>query len=97
MTTDPLFEALEAVHNRASFLAFVQLLVDEREQASQLEARRPEDYQWSGALGWQNSSIEGYLGGALQCVLDNEGSNDVLAEPGWRSFAEFLYCGKIYE
>lgn len=97
MPTPPLFEALEAVHDRASFLDFVQLLVDEREQASRLEARSPEDYRWEGALGWQNTTIEGYLSGALQCTLDNEGRNDFLAEPSWRSLAEFLYCGKIYE
>lgn len=97
MHPDALFDALEAVHDRASFLHFVQVLIDERTYATRLEKEQPTQYQWSGALNWQHSSIEGYLEGALHCVQDNEGRNDFLAEPSWRAFAEFLYAGKIYE
>lgn len=97
MPTDALFDALEAVRDRASFLRFVQVLIDDRTQAARLEREQPATYAWSGALDWQHRSIEGYLEGALRGVRDNDGRNDFLAEPGWRAFAEFLYVGKIYE
>lgn len=97
MDTNALFDALEAVHDRSTFLKFVQVLIDERALADQLEANNPEAYRLSCALGWQHRSIEGYLEGALRCVQDNEGRNDFLTAPSWRAFAEFLYCGKIYE
>ena len=97
MDSDALSDALEAVHDRITFLHFVQLLIDDRTCATRLEAEKPETYQWSGALGWQHDRIEEYLEGALHCLQDNEGRNDFLTEPTWRGFAEFLYCGKIYE
>ena len=97
MDSNALFHALEAVQDRAIFLHFVQVLMDERARATRLEAEQPEMYRWSGALGWQHDRIEDYLEGALRCTQDSENRNDFLSEPTWRGFAEFLYCGKIYE
>lgn len=92
-----LHDALEAVNDRVTFLAFVQALIDERRQANQIEADDPQSFRWAGALDWQHSTIDAYLDGALRCLQDNEGRIDFLAEPSWRGFAEFLYCGKIHE
>jgi hypothetical protein len=92
------FEALEKVKDRESFVTFVWALVDEREQAEALERENPEYYKWGAPLGWQNSSIAGYLSAALNCVEDSESlGRHISEEPSWRAFAEFLYMGKIYE
>ena len=91
-------ELLENVRDRESFVAFVQSLIEEREQAEKLENERPEYWKCGGALAWQNSSISSYLGAALSCVEDSESlAEHISEEPSWRAFAEFLYCGKIYE
>jgi hypothetical protein len=43
---------------------------------------------------WQNWTIDGYLEAAVAWARDSR----QLPEPAsWRSFAEFLYAGKIYE
>jgi len=86
-------ELLGQVKDRESFLAFVLALAEERELAEKMEREEPEKYRFSGALGWENGSISSFLGAALACVED--GSH--LEEASWRGFAEFLYCGKIYE
>jgi hypothetical protein len=92
------FEALEKVKDRESFVSFVQALVKEREQAEALEKENPEYYRWGAPLGWQNSSISDYLSAALACVEDSETLGEHISqEPSWRAFAEFLYMGKIYE
>jgi hypothetical protein len=86
-------ELLGQVKDRESFLAFVLALVEERELAEKIEKEEPEKYRFSGALGWENGSISSFLSAALACAED--GSH--LEEASWRGFAEFLYCGKIYE
>jgi hypothetical protein len=86
-------ELLGQVKDRESFLAFVLALVKERELAEKMEKEEPEKYRFSGALGWENGSISSFLSAALACAED--GSH--LEEASWRGFAEFLYCGKIYE
>lgn len=86
-------ELLGQVKDRESFLAFVLALVEERELAEKMEKEEPEKYRFSGALGWENGSISSFLSAALACAED--GSH--LEEASWRGFAEFLYCGKIYE
>jgi hypothetical protein len=88
-----LFELLEQVKDRDSFLAFVKALVEERELAEKMEREGPEKYELRGALGRENGSISSFLGAALACVEDGS----YFKEASWRAFAEFLYCGKIYE
>ena len=86
-------ELLGQVKDRESFLAFAKALVEERELAEKMEIEAPEKYRLCGALGWENGSISSFLGAALACAED--GSH--FEEASWRGFAEFLYCGKIYE
>ncbi|MDB5306494.1 MAG: putative integron cassette protein [Gemmataceae bacterium] len=85
-------ELLDGVHDRASFVAFVDALAAEREKAEELERAEPVRYQLGGALGWQNGTISTFLQAALACFERNPGET-----PSWRFFAEFLYFGKIYE
>ncbi len=54
-------ELLEQVTDRKSFIAFVEALAEEREQAEEMEQKDLIGYQLGGALGWQNSRISAFL------------------------------------
>ncbi len=86
---------LELVHDRNSFVAFVEALANERDAAELLDRSEPVKYQLGGALGWQNGDISNFLFAALNCFEHPDNCSSV--EPSWQLFAEFLYFGKIYE
>ena len=88
---------LEQVRDRDTFIAFVEALAAEREEAEKLERERPDYYQLGGALNWQNADISSFLYACLACFDDRPYQKGVSEEPSWRGFAEFLYFGKIYE
>jgi hypothetical protein len=88
-----IFELLLEVKDRDSFLAFAKALLKERELAEKMEIEEPEKYRFSGPLGWENGSVSTFLSAALASVEDGS----YFEESSWRGFAEFLYCGKIYE
>ena len=92
-----LFEYLEGVHDRETFIAFVWALVRDREETTERENQAPEEQRGYGSFGWQNDTIDSYLAAALACLDANEARDDFLREPSWKGFAVFLYCGKIYE
>jgi hypothetical protein len=86
-------ELLEKVKDRDSFLVFAKAMAQESELAEKMEIEEPEKYRFYGPLGWENRSISSFLGAALASVEDGS----YFEEASWRGFAEFLYCGKIYE
>ncbi len=97
---DPgLYDVLEQVRDRDSFLIFVRALIADRENELSKERVTPSSPWGPGANGWENGSIEGFLSAALAWaearVVQTRG--DFPEEPSWRAFAEFLHCGKIYE
>lgn len=92
-----IFDHLENVKDKASFMTFVEALADEREQAEKMERENPVYYQLGGALDWQNGNISAFLRAGLECFEERPLKESVSAEPSWRGFAEFLYFGKIYE
>lgn len=93
-----LHECLDRVVDRATFLAFVQVLVEDREDEVAKERERPSSPYGHGANGWQNGTIEAFLDAALRWAessLDRE--EGLPLQPSWKAFADFLYCGKLYE
>ena len=89
----------DRVYDEESFKRFVRALITDRELASS-EEYGPNAVQGNTARGWQNRTIEGYLGSALAWVDDTQfGRSQGLPEdaPVWRRMALFLYLGKIYE
>lgn len=97
MSEDSLTDVLDRVNDQASFIEFVRLLKQNRIQAAQQEASAPANFSSEGASGWANVTIEGFLEGAVACLEDHGDDGMFSKEPSWRNFAEFLYCGKIYE
>src|SRR5438067_3696553 len=98
-TSTELHEALERVHDRESFLDFVDELLPDREAAVAAEEENPTPFL--GAVpdkgGWYNFTIESYLEACLRWAESGrEGTPHRLPEaPSWKAFADFLYCGKI--
>ncbi|WP_041227023.1 DUF7660 family protein [Crinalium epipsammum] len=65
-----------------------------------MEKENPDYWRWGGANGWQNSSLESFLGAALAWFdgsVNRDEIDDLPEYNQWRDFAEFLYCGKVYE
>lgn len=84
------------VHDRDSFMQFVNWLCADRCEAEDMERADAERYKWSGANGWENSSIASFLEAA---IAGAQAQRDwgVGAGPSWKELAVFLYLGKIYE
>lgn len=100
-STDEDFDDLDpdGVHDRKSFLAFVQALAADRRASVAAEEASPSSPYGPQAGGWENITIEDFLEAAVswgqdRCKGDNQG---LPPGPSWRAFAAFLYCGKIYE
>lgn len=77
-----LFDLLEEVTDRTSFLAFVRALAGDRR----------------AGVDWQNDTISDYLEAAVSWAEDAEGLPEGLPDQGsWSALARLLYAGKIYE
>ena len=90
-----LSEILEDVVCQKSFLVFVSALIADRKQQ---EDKSADSFGYSG--DWANNTIADFLEGALSWAEDSDFgiSQDEEQEPNkWQQFAEFLYCGKVYE
>jgi hypothetical protein len=92
-------DLLDQVVDRASFLAFVRALIADRVDEVEKGRVQPSSSWGPGANGWENGTIEQYLCAALRWAeATRMGETQGLpADPSWRAFAVFLYCGKIYE
>jgi len=89
-------DLLDDVKDRDSFIAFVEALASEREDAARLERENPQTYIVDGAHNWKNGDIASFLYAALT-YFDERPLLRPEKEPSWRMFANFLYCGKIIE
>jgi hypothetical protein len=91
-----IFQLLEQVRDRESFIAFARALADERGRAEQLERTEPDRYSTGGALDWQNGDIASFIHAGLEYF--SPGPNRFEGDqPAWKDFAIFLWFGKIYE
>ena len=89
-----LHELVESVSDRESFLVFVEALEQDRRR----KGRRLGGQYGPDGYGWQNSTLEDFLEAAVAWTRDSIGLPiELPPEPSWRSFARFLYMGKIYE
>jgi len=95
MSSD-LHKLLENVTDRDSFLVFVRGLMEDRSDEARREKWSPSSPYGPGHNGWENVTIEDYLESAIAWAESTVGAERA-GEPSWRSFAEFLYAGKIYE
>ena len=94
-----LHELVDAVTDENSFLAFVKALRKDRELAAAAEKVSELEMFAPAQRGWENSTIESFLGAACSWAEDTRfgATQDLESASSWRKFAVFLYCGKIYE
>ncbi|WP_320151123.1 hypothetical protein [uncultured Tolumonas sp.] len=94
-----LHELVEIVDDQNSFLAFVEKLRIDREDAVRQTKYNPRASYSSDANGWENATIESFLGAAHAWAMDSDfgESQGLSGENLWKKMAVFLYCGKIYE
>ena len=90
-----LHEALDRVDGPTSFIEFVEHLIADRQEEQDDQV----DMFGRGPNGWENHSIEDFLEAAVRWAKDSRFGRDQGLESvsPWKQFAEFLYCGKIYE
>jgi hypothetical protein len=91
-----LFDLLENVRDRQSFMAFAEALAEERDRAEEIELNNPDIYVVDGALGWKNASISQFIEMGLTHFEGNLNRPPV-ETPTWKDIAMFLWRGKIIE
>jgi hypothetical protein len=74
-------------------------LSKDRTQAVEAERLQAGSSYGVDAGGWENTTIESYLAAAVAWAKDADGDSmaGLSDEPSWKSFATFLYVGKLYE
>jgi hypothetical protein len=77
----------------------VRELVVDRKASVEAETRTPSSQYGPDAGGWENTMVDRFLEAAVAWAKDSEfGRTQGLADATpWRVFANFSYCGKIYE
>lgn len=93
----PEFNDSDAVHDKASFVRFVEALIKDRQVAEELERANASKYSLGGANDWQNGSISAFLEAAIAGALAQQDWGNAESGPTWRDLAALLYLGKIYE
>jgi hypothetical protein len=94
-----LHEKVERVNDLESFLDFVGALAEDRRNEVEKERINPSNPYGPGANGWENTTIEDFLDAAARWAEATKMGETLglPADPTWKNFAVFLYCGKIYE
>jgi hypothetical protein len=89
----------EQVHDEATFIDFLRALAADREEEVEIEARSPGSPYGPGANGWENGTIESFLGAAAAWA-DGSKHGPPLDSPNenpWARCATILLMGKHYE
>ena len=94
-----LFSLTEKVHDEETLLEFLRVLMKNREKEAEIEKKSPSSPYGAGALGWQNTTIEGYLESAIAWAEGSRESGELYSKPEnpWTRMAQILHAGKTYE
>jgi len=87
---------LPLVIDRESFMEFLAALVEDRQEAEEIERRDPNEAAWGAPRGWQNGNISMFLGAFALHFEDGRWPSEK-SEPTWGDLAKALYLAKIYE
>lgn len=89
-----LVDYLEDVKDKETFLNFIRALIEDRQDSIEKEKIHPSSPFGPDVNGWENITVERFFEAALAWATD---SGQLSEEPSWYNFAQFIYCGKIYE
>lgn len=90
-----LHRLVERVDSKATFLEFVAALRTDWEASRVEEQAHPSSPYSPAARGWENTDLGHFLEAMHAWTKDMD--DRVPTSANWRSFAEMLYAGKIYE
>ena len=95
---DALLESLDAVCNARSFVAFLQALLDDLPSEREISATSPEYRYLVGVAGWMNQDLPSFLEAAIAGGTDiHSRETSATSAQAWKTAAEIVYLGKIYE
>ena len=99
MTDENLIRCLDAIADEDGFVAFIAALAADRDDEVRKEKQRSSPPYGPGANGWENGSIEAYLGAAAAFAQDWKRNPEGLpkSDNPWRRCARIIYAGKHYE
>jgi len=99
MAKNDLTTKLEAVCDEATLVEFIVALAGDREEEVAKENARPSFPYGPGANGWENGSIEAFLGAAAAWATSSKNGLPFYEKPQnpWKRIADILHAGKIYE
>ena len=94
-----LFDDAKAVTDEGSFIAFLELLAEDRADEVAKESVNPSSPYGPGANGWENGSIETFLERASAWAQDSINGLTTYEKPTnpWTRCAQILLMGKHYE
>jgi hypothetical protein len=92
MEPEELFDQVEKVNSRETFLAFLQSLERDFELSREQERKAP-NLSEPAARGWYSASISDFLGAMRAWAVDNR----IPDQATWRLSADMLHNGKLYE
>ncbi|WP_194456776.1 hypothetical protein [Bradyrhizobium sp. CCBAU 53421] len=94
-----LIAAAEAVTDERSFIRLLQLMALDRQDEQQKELARPTSPYSAGPNGWQNGSIEAFLGAAASWAEATSRTTNLgpEASDAWRRAAMIVVAGAFYE
>jgi hypothetical protein len=95
-----LFEMAEKVDSKESFLQFVATLAEDAANAKEAPERTADGKINLSPDGWENFSIEAFLGAIQRWGASNSSISDmpmVSEQASWQAFALLLHAGKFYE
>ncbi|MCP1441100.1 hypothetical protein J3D54_000232 [Pseudomonas sp. GGS8] len=98
MQTD-LDELLKNVNDEQSFIDFISILAADFAEERQIEATRPSAPYSAGTQGWENGTIDAFLGAASAWAAATSSTPAPQASPQnvWHRCARILLAEKLYE
>ena len=92
-------ELADKVIDESSLIDFISALAEDREDEVAKEAKTPSSPYGSGANGWENGSIEAFLGAASAWAEGSKNGMPHYTPPSnpWTRIAQILLMGKLYE
>lgn len=90
---------LSQVNDEATFIAFIDALAADYSEEREMEQASSRSPYASGALGWQNGTIDAMLGAAAAWgnLTAMNPKNNTSGQNPWYRCAHILYVGKFYE
>ena len=96
---DPLCELVESVCDEQTFIDFISAMAADREDDCRKEELNPSSPFGPSHNGWENGSIESFLGAAAAWAVSSINGLPLMekTQNPWKRAAQIIHAGKFYE